>query len=335
MDAPSLANWLQTRLTSQAARGEWSRLLAAAVEHALERPLAELLPEAQLWPAVEAHLEAPRLVSAARLAVREGLTRAVAEGHLDGAPVGRWLSEEATRGLLDLVARPGWIDPAWVERLFQEQAMEALVSETLYEALRDFSTLVPRIVQGVLPSGLGKLAKLGGMATGGVGGRVLEEVERRLEGELKRWLEKGSRRALEGAATYTRERLDSPEAVQARVDLTRFALEQTGAFHARPLDGEILAAIEAVAASAAAAVGARPERLEVARRVMGRLYAERGGAPLRAALAEAGVQVDLPVEAWAEATWPAVVGLFEVPEVQDFLQTLAGELLGVIPGSGA
>ncbi|MCB9648967.1 MAG: hypothetical protein H6730_20555 [Deltaproteobacteria bacterium] len=330
MDAPALALWLESRLSSQTAREEWARLLEATVTHALGRPLAELLPEAALWPAVEAHLDAVGLRSGARFAVREVLTRVAAEGHADQAALGRWLGDDATRALLDLVGRPGWVDPAWVERLFQEQAMEAVVAETLYEALRDFSTLVPRIVQGVLPSGIGKLAKLGGMATGGVGGRVLEEVERRLEGEIKKWLEKGTRRALEGAATYTRERLDAPEAVHARRDMTRFALEQSGAFHARPLDAETLATIEGVAVAVAESVAARPERLEVARRVMARFYAERGGAPLSEALAAAGVEVEIPYAAWAEATWPAVRGLFEVPEVKDFLQTLAGEILEAV-----
>ena len=35
------------------------------------------------------------------------------------------------------------------------EAMEELVADTLYRTLRDFSTLVPRIVQSVMPSPLG------------------------------------------------------------------------------------------------------------------------------------------------------------------------------------
>ena len=324
---------MRTRLTSDAAFGEYQALLEASVTHALGRPLSAALPEATFRAALDAHLTPAHLEQGARFVAREVLTRLVVEARADEAPVGRWLTDEVRADLLRLVAEPGWVDRAWVERFFQESATEAVVADTLYRALRDFSTLVPRIVQGVLPSAVGRLAKLGGKATGGVGGKLVEEVEQRLEAEIKRFLERGTRRALEGAASFAADRMESEEAVASRRGLTEFALAQPGAFHARPLTDAQLAEIELIAAAAAVGAAAREERVALVDLVVGHFYAERGGQPLAEALREAGVEGPLPVAAWAAASWPAVRGLFEVPEVDAFLERFAGEVLAEVRGS--
>lgn len=336
VQAQTLAAWLKTRLTQSATQAQWTTLVQGAVRHALSQPLSQAMPEALLLETLQANLRPEQLADAARFVVREGLSRVVHEAQADEAPVSRWLDEGAQARLLDFVARPGWADKAWVDQLFQEKAMEALVSDTLYRALRDFSTLVPRIVQGVLPSGLGKLAKLGGKATGGVGGRVFDEVEKKLEAEIKRFLDMGTRRALERAAAFTSERLDSPESAQAQRDLAGFALAQTGAFHARPFDAPTLEALEGVAVAAAESVAVHPELHPSLARVVGRFYAERGGVPMQQALAAAGVDTaGFDVKSWAAAAWPAVQQAFEAPEVEAFLLELAGEILAEIEKEGS
>lgn len=328
MDANALARWLEDRLTSDQGHRDYLKLVDGAIRHALAVPLAELLPEATLVDALEAHLSPERLADAARLVVRQAATRAVAEARADDAPTGRWLSDDAKLALEGLVARPGWVDRAWIDQLFKEKAMEAIVSDTLYRALVDFSTLVPRVVQGVMPSGLGKLAKLGGKATGGVGGRLVEEVEKRLEGEIKRFLAQGTRRALEGAAAFTADRIDSPESVAARKDLLTFGLARSPAFHAQPLDAEALAEIEAAAVAVATSVGAHAALRPLARDVVAKVYEDLGDKPLADALAEAGVDVAaLPTAAWAEASWPAVRAVIAAPETRTFLTTLSQEIL--------
>lgn len=331
MHAEALADWLTDRLTSDRGQADYQTLLQGVVRHALGRPLEVLLPQAELVAAIDAHLTPARLADAARFVVREVATRAAAEARADDAPIGRWLDGAAKTALSDLVARPGWVDRQWVEQLFREKAMEAVVSDTLYRALLDFSTIVPRIVQGVLPSGLGRLAKLGGKATGGVGGKLVEEVERRLEQEIKRFLDKGTRKALEGAAAFTADRLDSPETVAARRDLLDFGLGKSAAFHAQPLDAQTLEAIEQVAVAAAESIGAREERSALARDVVAKFYAAHGAAPLAERLRAAGVDPDaLPIPEWAAATWPALRGAFEAPEARDFLVGISGEILEVI-----
>lgn len=335
MTPEQLATWLQTRLTQEMPDEQWRQLVQGVVQHLLQQPLQVLLPQEACERLLQENLRSQQLQGAARAIVREGVRRAVKEGMADQQPVGRWLDDAAQSRLMDFVARPGWADKAWVDQLFQEKAMEAVVSDTLYRALRDFSTLVPRIVQGVLPSGLGRLAKLGGKATGGVGGRVFDEVERKLEAEIKRFLEMGTRRALERAAAFTVERLDSPESAQAQRHFAAFALAQTGAFHARPFDEETIAALEEVAVCAAGSVADHPELADLIGRVVGAVYAEHGTQPLRQALDSAGVDASVfDIAGWADAAKPVTQHIVETPEVRAFLLTLSGELLDEVKKAG-
>ncbi len=335
MTPEQLADWLQTRLTQELPDEQWRELVQGVVQHLLHQPLQSLLPQEVCQQLVQQNLRSEQLQGAARAVVRQGVRRAVKEGKADQQPVGRWLDDAAQSRLMDFVARPGWADKAWVDQLFQEKAMEAVVSDTLYRALRDFSTLVPRIVQGVLPSGLGRLAKLGGKATGGVGGRVLDEVEKKLEAEIKRFLEMGTRRALERAAAFTAERLDSPESAQAQRHLAAFALAQTGAFHARPFDEQTIAELEEVAVRAAGCIADNPELAELIDRVVGEVYAEHGAQTLQQALASAGVDAGVfDIAGWADAARPAAQHIIEAPGVRSFLLSLSGEILEEVKKAG-
>lgn len=328
MDAQTLAAWLHTRLTQPSTQPEYRALLEGVVAHVLDKPLNEMLPESAAMAAFESHLNPERLTDGARFFVREVVGRAISEAHTDQAPVERWLSADAKARLLDFAARPGWADEVWVEQLFQQKAMEALVSDTLYRALKDFSTIVPRIVQGVLPSGLGRLAKFGGKATGGVGGRVFDEVERKLEAEIKRFLDKGTRKALESAASFAIERMDSPESAQAQRMLATFALAQSPAFHVRPFDEPTLEALEAVAVDAAASIGAHEELQPLVQRVVRDFYKDWGPLPLKEALQGAGVDPQgFEVGAWADASWPALVAAMATPPVRTFLLDVSNQIL--------
>ncbi len=323
-----MAGWLHTRLTQPSTQSEYRALLVGMVAHCLQKPLTELLPEPVLVAALQSHLNPEQLADGARFFVREVVARSLTEALADEAPIQRWLTPDAKARLLDFAARPGWADKAWVDQLFQQKAMEALVSDTLYRALKDFSTLVPRIVQGVLPSGLGRLAKFGGKATGGMGGRVFEEVERKLESEIKRFLDKGTRRALESAATFAVDRMDSPESAQAQRMLATFALGQSAAFHVRAFDKPTVQALEAVAVAAAQSIGAHGDLEALVLRGAADFYKDWGDLPLSEGLKRAGVDPQgFEVGAWADASWPAVVAGMQAPPVRAFLLDVSKEIL--------
>ncbi len=327
MDAEALKAWLVTRLTSDRAQAEWAELLEAGFEALLDAPFDEVVPDEAARRAARELVCSDRLADLVRPGAKLVLPLILASAREDDAAIGRWVPNDAKRRIEALAARPGWIAPEWIHALYEQKAMEELVADTLYRSLRDFSTLVPRIVQSVMPSPLGKLAKLGGKATGGVTGRVLEEVERRLEGEIKRFLEKGTRRALDGAARFTVEHIDDPSAAQARVHLAQLVMSKSGQFHVGPLDDEAVEQIDAIAEAIARHVAASEETAAILDATADRIVARFAGQTVRQAFESCGITQRPPYEAWAASTWPAVGRIVSAPGIDRWLSTLCEELL--------
>lgn len=331
MDADALAKWLKVRLTSGPAQQDWERLLTSAFERALDTPLEVVLPPPQVEALVLAHLTSARAAELVRPAVRGVLHQALLEARTDDQPIGRWVPANARALIDELAAKKGLIREAWIKQFFSEKAVEELVADTLYRALVDFSTLVPRLVQSLMPSALGRLTKLGG----GVGGKVVEEVEKLLEGEVKRFMGRGTRLALDGAARFAADHIDDPVSVGTRRSLAQFALAQSAAFHVSPLSSEVEGLIERISLAIADEVVAKDEAKVIARRVIERLHQAHGAAPARAFLAHLGVTERPPYAEWAALTWPGIAVAFEAPEVDQWLRGLAQEILaqvGAAPG---
>jgi len=327
--APALAQWLRARLTGPQAAGEWKSLLEAGFEAALDQPLAQLIAPEALEKAVLAHLDEARLVELYRFGIRGALAEVLVEAQQDAQPLGRWWSAEGKEKVRALVGRPGWIQSAWIEQLVEQKAAEELLSDTLYHALRDFSTLVPRLLQSLTPSALGKFAKLGGS----LGGKIFDDVEKRLEPEIRRFLELGTQKALVGAATFAKAGIDGPLAIEARKNLASFFLEQSPKFHTMPMNAEVLAALEAVVEDLAQTIARAPESRQRAHAVIQRLANAHGHKATRDFLAERGLVTKPPYEEWAALTWPAVLAILRAPAVDQWLVQLANELVAAWDGS--
>lgn len=325
MQAPQIAAWLKNRLSH--AEDDWRRLLGAMYAHLMQQRVSELTDRAHIGRLLGEMIEAERLEDGARLVFRAGLRPAVREGRKDPEPVGRWIPAEAQARLADLIADEGLIDEVWVRELFAQKAAEELLSETLYQALKDFSTLVPRVLEKLLPSGLGKLAGFAANA----GGKVFDEVERVLDGEIRRFLEKGTRKALDGAARFAAQNIDGPTAVDSRRSMVRFALGQSGQFHTRPATDARLDALEAVAVATARHVAERSETKTLIERCTDEIWTAYGPKTLGDALKELGIEGEPPLDAWAQATWPMLKRAIEAPDVQAWIDELAAEMVQAQP----
>ena len=334
MEPEALKIWLVDRLTGPRGRADWTELVRAGTDALLDAPFDEVVPEDAVKEVVRAWFTPERLTEVVRPGARLILPLVLAETREDRSPLERWIPPPTRERIARLAARGGWIAPEWITAVFAEKAMEELVADTLYGALRDFSTLVPRIVQSVMPSPLGKLAKLGGKATGGVGGRVFDEVERRLEGEIKRFLEKGTRRALDGATRFSIEHIDDPPASEARAELARFAMAQPPAFHTKALTDEVARELDAIAIEIADAVARSEETGAIIDRTAARVRERFSGKTVREALAESGIEEAPPYGAWADVTWPVVARLLGAPGIDAWLTSLCEELSGISGATG-
>jgi hypothetical protein len=316
----ALGVWLVTRLTGEQAKVEWRKNLEAAWRQLLAQKLSVLVPKAEIEALLTAELcNEKRLEGALTSYVRAVVVPGVEEMRADRAKVARWVPAEARAQISALVAEKGMVHPDWIRSIFREPAIEAIVSDTLYRALIDFSTIVPRLLQN-LP--LGGFAKIGGIGT-----RLVEEVEKRLEPEIRRFLDKGTRKALDGATKFSIDHLDDKLSIEFRKNMVGFVLDQEARFHVYALTDERLAQVEEIARKIAVHVAKSAETKTRIHAAIEKIATRDGEKTFAEIIAELGGDPTPPFDQWADVAFPIVVQVLKTPEISAFLGALALEMM--------
>jgi hypothetical protein len=207
--------------------------------------------------------------------------------------------------------------------VFSQRGAEELVADTLYRSLRDFSTIIPRTLANILPGILGRFAKLGSSIVD----RVVHEIEGRLEPEIRRYVEAGSRRALERAADFAVRHLDTEVNLEGRVSLLRFWLASSGRELVAPVSDDVLSDLDALGEELGRVWATSPAVTEEIEATLDRVYEDAADESARAAVERlAGEPVDLPFDAWARAAWPAVRAALQTSAIEAWLEQLAAEM---------
>lgn len=331
MERTEIKRWLEERLTGPRGRDDWRRAIEHAWDAWLETRVDLLLPRPELERLIEEAVGTERLAELVHPWASEVLARAVTEMQADRQPIERWVPDVARQKLEAIASRPGMVDPEWIRSMFRERAVEVVLADTLYAAMRDFSTTLPKLLLSLLPTS--RFGVLGGAV--GLGTKIAEEIERRLEPEIKSFLTVGTKRAMDRAADFTVAHLDDPISREFRKNAVKFALSKSGAFHTRALEPAVLQEVAEVADHIARHVSTRDEAREITRRVLDRVAADFG--PLRAkdALERLGITSRPPFDLWAEATWGLVQAAITAPQLKAWIEGLLDELLdewGRTPG---
>jgi hypothetical protein len=318
--AEDLGAWLAARLTGDRGKTEWRTIIEGAWKNLLAEKLSTLIPEKEIEALLLAHLaDETRLEAIVVSELRATLIPIVEFMRTDHQKVARWIPDDARARLLAFAAEKGTVDPAWIRSIFREKAIEALVSDTLYRALIDFSTIVPRMIQSLLPGGLAKL--------GGIGTRVVEEIEKRLEPEIRKFLDKGTRRALETASQFTIDHLDDKLSVEFRKNMLAFAIDQHASFHVHALTDARMKELETIARSIARHVAKSEETKSRTREAIEKIAKKHGEKPILEVLRELGAIEEPPFDQWADATFTIVSRAVRSPEIAGYMGRIALELL--------
>lgn len=324
MNDAELKTWLRHRLVHDPrAEADWRRLFRSAWDQLLETPLTTLVDEPRIEASLDATLSADRVTDFVRPLVRQLLDALLEDARQDKQPLERYVDASARSKLHALLSRPGLVHPDWVRAVFRGAAAEAVLNDTLYRALRDFSTLMPRLFLKLSP--MGRLGKIGG--AGMIAGRIVEELEKLIEPEIKNFLTGGTQKMLDRAADFAIARLDDPASTEFRRDLADFVLARSPAFHVAAVTEDILEeALDIAQSIAQSTMETEALRDDLRRRLKDQL--ERWGTkPLGEVLGEIGVTGTPPLEAWADALWPTVRVFLEAPEVGLWLDGIVDELL--------
>ena len=315
--------WLVERLTGPRGREDWNRVVEAGWQHCLATPLRTLIPPDAARTYAITHLDPDRMADLVRPVVHTLLPALVEHYRKDTAPLGRWVPDAARGAIERMVSRPGLVHEEWIRALFRQRVVEAVMADALYRGIRDFSTIMPRLVLSLMPTQ--RFAKLGG--AGAIGKRIVEELEKRIEPEIKVFLEGGTKRALARAADFAVGHRDDDAALAFRRNVVQFVLSKSPSFHAHAVSDEMLADLEPIAQSVAKHMAGREESKRLVEETIAEVDRAYGAMPLGEALRAVGLEKQPDREAWAAVTWPAVVECANAPGVRDWLDGLVRELL--------
>jgi hypothetical protein len=300
--------YIEERLASAEAEAEWRANCRAGLEALLDARLGDVAPGSILADAIDRLLSPELLERVARPLSRELLAVAMAELSKHEEPLGARFPPAARERVELLLARPGLVPARLIRETLEQEAMEEMMREILRDALNEFFEKanpffgewgIAGLLKKLTPFGIGVTKTLE---------TVKAEFDRRLEPEIRKFLQGFSRRALKTMADVTIQRWDEPSFVAIRFELLAWVLGQKVSDLARSVPFDVLDEAQSIELEIARAISADPNVSARRRELIEAAVTSRAGARLAEVLGELGVsvRVDEDARAFADATWPWV-----------------------------
>ncbi|MFO0659042.1 MAG: hypothetical protein U0165_04330 [Polyangiaceae bacterium] len=318
--------FLRQRLTSDAARDEWKANVPKVVPALLDLKIADVLDADALIVAVDASLTSEVLKKTVQPIVRDAQRRAIEELRADKGVVGRFVPAEARTKIDKLLSQKGLIPEKLLRELIEHDALEEVMRDVLFDALKQFSENVnPVFAEWGLPALLKKVIPLGASAVMKSLESARADWDKRLEPEIRKFLLGFSRMSLRRASDFTVSKIDEPKFVALRQRIVAWVLEQSVRDLMANVDASSTELFHEIgylcSAHAITLDELRKKRHEVIRAFVN----EHKDRTLREALSSIGAELVIDHDALANATWPMVKGALGAPPVQAWLETLVAE----------
>lgn len=241
-------------------------------------------------------------------------------------PLGHFLPSESRREIDLILEGPNLIPERFIRAVVENDALEAVMREVLHDAIREFNERmnpfssefgIVALLKKMMPLGFGAVSKTIDV--------VRAEFEKRLEPELIKFLNSVSKRALQKMCTMTLERWQDAEFVTLRKSVFSFLAEQPIADFAANIDLPTVSATKRATVAALSAPATVQRLHEVQKSALESFRKRFETETVRHTLNEFGVSPALPLNALAEATWPAVAAALSSPPARAFLDSLIEE----------
>ena len=117
--ADRLKAFVRQRLTGDAMRQDWRRIIEAAWLGLMDTPVQQVVPQDAILSLVESYLQPERIADLVRPGIRAVLPAIVAQMRLDNKPLGRWVPDDAKAAMRALASERGLVHEDWVRALFR------------------------------------------------------------------------------------------------------------------------------------------------------------------------------------------------------------------------
>lgn len=316
--------FFQARLVSAKAEAEWQENLAVVYRDLLATPLGELARPGAVADAAAAVLTSQAVEGAIRPLAKEVLGDALlALRAQDGGKVSDRVPAPARQRIMALLERPGLLPDRFLREIVKEDAVDDVMRDVLYDALKEFSEQVnPFFADWGLPALLKKISPFGfGKGLDALRG----DFDRRLEPEMRKFLRGFSKKSLRRMVEFTIEHGDEPKFVAVKKRLAGWLLSQEITELARATDVEAILLGQDIVLDVAAAELDRSDVRARRRAAIERAISARKDRPLGEVLAELGVTFTPDFGAIAAATWPVVRAAFASPATSAWIASLIEE----------
>lgn len=319
------AAFLHARLGSAKAEAEWRGNAAAVYAQILASRVGDVVDARVLGDALDAILTSEAVERAARPVAERVLALALREVRAEKGRAGDRVPLVTRRKIDALLERPGLLPDRLLREIVEQDSIEEVMRDVLFDGLKEFSEKVnPFTAEWGVPSLLKRAGPLG-LGLGKGFDSVRAEFDKRLEPEIRKFLQSFSRRGLRKMAELVIEKGDEPRFVAVRKRLAAWVLEQQIAELARGVDDGAAALAQEIVLDVTASELGRSSLAMRRRAVIEEALAPFADRTVGEALREIGVSFEPDVAALAAATWPLVRSALATPAARAWIDAMVSE----------
>lgn len=317
--------FLLARLVSPEAEREWRENLARGFADLLGAKVRDVVDGAALADALDRVLTPEVIERAARPLGARILPIVLREIAAEPGKVGARVPAETRKKIEAMLARPAMVPDRVLRELAEQEAVQQVLRDVLYDGLKEFSEKVnPFIAEWGIPSLIKRMTLFGGAMTKGLES-VRAELDKRMEPEIQRFLTGFTKKGLRRMVEVTAARASEPSSIAMRKHLMTWVLQQEIAVLAREADHQAIAEGQEVVMDVIALDFGRAERKAERRKLVEEALLAAGDRTVGEVLAELGVTLVPDFEALGKASWPVVKALVEGEAVREWLRKMVGE----------
>ena len=313
--------FLAERLVDDRAKGDWLRSFEAGYDHLLTLPLKAVIQPQTLVAALQKTLDTQAIRGHLFPILREIHRRVANDLRTDDAKLGEYVPDAARKAIDEIVARPDLLPEEVVRRVIDDEVVEEIMRDVIYDSLRDFNESVnpffadwglPALIKKVMPIGSGTVLKSMSSVKG--------EFDKRLEPEMRKFLLVAARKSKGKIADFIITKGGDPKQVALRQNIVRFVYEETFVNLLKNADDDARMELDTAIEEISLAVLAKDRPRERLLAELEKLVAEHGDEPIGKWLERIGVVEKPALAALAELTWPFVRLALESPPAKAFYE---------------